>query len=661
VLAEIDDATARGLQLAEVATCMGKVGQWRQAEALANGADTALDRVKALAGAAEGLAWAGRSAEATRIASTAEALARSGDDAGARDDGALVAAACALALAGDLGRARALVADVAEPGARGEGLAKLAAALASPDNRDQVMELTSTADSLLSEAEAHDRDSWFFSRQRANDYLAQAYAGAGELGAAEGLVQLSDPRDADRLIAIAEKLSDCGKVTEAARFLAEAEAAARGATALRYQVDTLITIARTLIAIGKTGTAAELLSDVEAIMAGPWHDVVPLQHLAEALAAAGEGPRCAAVIRAISDPQAQERAAAWSARLLADAEQPVRAADLLDHIEDPKGRAWADPLVIEALARSGDFEYAERLATELPDDDSRSRALTSIAVQRALVGQMDVSLLDRIPDQKARYKAIADIAPALAQAGQTDEALALSDIPDEKIRGQVLARVARALAETGDVVQARQLAESTSGLWWRVAALAWIADATGASDTTARADILASLDEFMAAAQRSDDEARQRREGQGGIVIWLGGNGQSAAAWAASAAFARAGQAERALRAAGFEPHPKSRRRAAEQVAVTLAEAGYPDAATDLAEKGSFRSPRAEVRARVAVALAHAGQGSRARDLLIASIKTGRWESWLSALGKISLPDLLKLAESIRSDIALTLANQDSR
>ena len=55
------------------------------------------------------------------------------------------------------------------------------------------------------------------------------------------------------------------------------------------------------------------------------------------------------------------------------------------------------------------------------------------------------------------------------------------------------------------------------------------------------------------------------------------------------------------------------------------------------------------------VALAHAGQGARARDLLIASIKAGRWESWLSTLGEISLPDLLQLADHMRSEIALAL------
>ena len=662
MLARIDDAAARGYQLAEVAACMGKAGQSQRAEALAGRADTALHRVRTLAGAAEGLAWAAQSAEATRVAGAAEALARSGDDAGVGDDGALVAAACALALTGHPGRAKALVADVSEPGARGEALAKVAAALATSDSRDLVMDLISTADSLLSEAEAQDRDSWLFSRQRANDDLVQAYAGAGELRAAEGLAHTSGSPDADRLIGIAEKLADCGKTSEAARVLAEAEATARGDTALRSRLDMLIAIARALITVGEAGSATELLSDVEAIAAGQWHDEVPLRHLAEVLAAAGEWRRCAAVIRAISDPQAQENVAAWSARLLAGAGQPSHATDLLVRVNTPKdSRAWADRSVIEALAKGRDFEQAERLATELPDDDSRSRALTSIATQRALAGRLDAALLNKFPGEQARYKAIADIAPALAQAGQPDEALALSDILDEKLRGQAHAGVARALAQAGDVARAIQLTARITNLWWRAAALAWIADAIGASDAAARTDTLADLDELLTAAQRADDEARQRRARQGGLVIWLGSSEQSAAAWAASAAFARAGQAERALHAAGFEPHPKSSRRAAEKVAVTLAEAGYPDAATDLAEKGSFRRSRAEVRARVAVALAHAGHGARARDLLIASFKTGRWESWLSALGEISPPDLLKLADHMRSEIASTLVAWGAR
>jgi hypothetical protein len=656
VLARIDDAAVRDYQLAEVATCMGKVGRSQRAEALARSADTTLHRVKTLAGAAEGLVWAAQSAEATRVAGAAEALARSGDDRGVRDDGALAAAACALALAGHLGRAKALVAAVSEPGGRGETLAKIAAALATPDSRDLVMDLINTAESLLSEAEVQDRDSWHFSRQRAEGDLALAYAGAGELRTAEGLAHTSGSPDADRLIGIAEKLADCGKTTEAARVLAEAEATARGDTALRSRVDMLIAIARALITVGEAGSAAELLGDIEAIAAGQWHDEVPLRRLAEVLAAAGEWRRCAAVIRAISDPQDQERAAVWSANLLAGAGQPSHAMDLLVYFNIPKGSwAWADQSIIEALARDRDFEEAERLATELPGDDSRSRVLTSIAAQRALAGQLDMALLDNFPDEKARHEAIAGIAPALAQAGQPDQALALSEILDKKLRGQAYAGVAGALAQAGDVARAIQLAASITNLWWRAAALAWIADAIGAADAAARADTLADLDELLTAARRADVEARRCREREGDLVIWLGSREQSAAAWAASAAFARAGQAERALHAAGFVPHPKSMRRAAEKVAVTLAEAGYPDAATDLAEKGWFRSPRAEVRARVAVALAHAGQDARARDLLIASIKGGHWESWLSALGEISLPDLLQLADHVRSEIASAL------
>ena len=647
---------ARGFHLAEVAASMGKIGQSQRAEALAGRADTPIDKVQTLAGAAEGLVWAAQSAEATRVAEATEALARSGDDEGIRDDGTLAAATCALALTGHLGRAMTLVADISEPGVRGEALAKIAAALSTSDSKDLVLDLISSAESLLSEAEAQERDSRFFSRQSANDDLTLAYAGVGELHAAEGLAHSSGSPNVDRLIGIAETLAACGKTAEAARILAEAEAAARRDTALRSRVDMLIAIASALTDLGEAAMAAELLGDVEAIAAGQRHDEVPLRRLAEVLAAAGEWRRCAAVIDAISDPQDRERAAAWSASLLAHAGQPSHAADLLARSNIPKGSwAWADQSIIEAMTKDGDFEEAERFAAELPSEDNRSRALTSIVVQRALAGRLDTAMLEKIPGKEARYAAIADIAPALAQAGQPDQALALSEILDEALRGQAHAGVARALAQAGDVARAIQLTARITNLWWRAAALAWIADAIGAADAAAREDTLADLDELLVAAQRADDDARQRREKQGDLVLWLGSREQSTAAWAASAAFARAGQADRALHAAGFEPHPKSSRRAAEKVAVILAEAGYPDMATDLAEMGRFRSPRAEVRARVGIALAHAGQGARARDLLIASIKAGHWESWLPALGEISLPDLLQLADQMRSEIALAL------
>ena len=131
------------------------------------------------------------------------------------------------------------------------------------------------------------------------------------------------------------------------------------------------------------------------------------------------------------------------------------------------------------MAKAQDFEQAGRLAAGLPDPDSRSRTLTSVAVERALAGQhaAALTLVDEIHDQQERYKAMADVAPALARSGQVDEALALSDIPVRSLRGQALAGVARSLAETGHAVRARQLAGTITSRWWQAAALAWIADA----------------------------------------------------------------------------------------------------------------------------------------------------------------------------------------
>ena len=656
MLAAIDDVRDRDLQLVQVAACMARAGEATRAEEMAESTDAVLVRVRALAGAAEGLAFAGQSGHATRLASAAEALAWSAGDADTRD-AALAVVASAMAVSGQHDRAAALAADVSEPGARGEALAGVAAALATPERSELAMRLVSAAESLLSEAEAGDGESPSFSRQRATGDLAQAYAGAGELNVAEDLAHLRGTIESrvHCLIGIGEKLACAGQADEAVRVLSEAETVARGGSALKALANALITTARALTTAGATGQATELLADVQAVIAGPLRNEVSPLDLALALATAGEGERCAAVAGAIRDLQAREYAMASSAIQLADAGKPSTALDLAGRVLDPKVRAWAYPPVIAAMARTRDFQQAERLATGLPDAKSRAQALTSVAVGHALAGQQAAALilLDEIDDQRARYEALAAIAPALAPDGKSDEALALSNLPDQKLRSRVLAEIAQGLAETGHAARARQLAETITRLWWRAAALAWVADADAVADTAVQGHLLTEVDELLVAARQADQEEHER---QGHSVLWFPSTEQSAAAWAASTAFARAGQTERAVRAAGLVPHPKSRRRALEKVAVTLAEAGHAEAAMDLAETGRFRSPKAQVLGKIAVALAQAEQHTRVRDPLVTAMRTGHWNSWISALGKISMPDLLQLAESLHSQFRLALS-----
>jgi hypothetical protein len=657
----IDDARERDQQLVEVAASMGRAGEALRADAVAASADTVLFKVMALAGAAGGLAVAGQPEQATRFADTAEMLAKSIDDMGTRN-AALAAAARALAIAAGPERAEGLVLVLSGPGVQGETAASIAAVLATPERSELAMRLIGAADSLLSDAEAADGDSPSFARQGAANDLAQAFAGAGQPSVAEDLARAGGSTGArvNCLISIAEKLAHVGETAEAVRVLTDAEAVARGGPVLRKRGDALITMARALTAAGAAGQAAELLGDIEAIVTGPLQDEVSLRDLAQALAIAGEAERCAAVADAIGDPPNREYVLAWSAILLANAGEPFHALELAAAVLDPKGRAWAYPPIAAAMAKARHFEQAERLITGLPDAGSRARALTGVAAGRVLAGQgaAALALVNEIQDLQARYRAVADIAPALARRGQAEEALALSDIPDQQIRGQALAGIARSLAETGQADRARQVAETITSLWWRAAALAWVADACTATDAPARAEILTAVDELLAAAKRADDGAQEhlRRDGQENSFLRLPLAERGAACWAASAAFARAGQTERAVHAAGLIPHPKSSRRALEDVAVTLAAAGHAEAAVDLAAAGGFRSPAAAVLARIAAALARAGQRSRARDLLLTAITTGQWESWVSALGDVSMPDLLRLAESARSDFCSALS-----
>ena len=665
VLADLEDARARDEELVEAAACMGRAGQAQQAEAIAATANTVEFQVIALSGAAEGLAVAGLTDQATRLAGQAKVLIPSVDNAYMRD-AAIYAVTRAVAMTGQLGRAEELAENLSEPGARGEALAGIAAALSTPERRELAMRLIATAIAFFDEAETEARSRGgvsSFSRQYARHHLAQAYAGAGEVSAAEDLACPPYPASSnvDCLIGIAEKLACVGDAAEAERVLAKAETMARGGSPLRSLGEALINIARTLAALGAAGQAADILSDLETVATGHLQHEVSLQDLAYALAAAGAGERCTTVARSIDDPLDQKSVMAWSAELLAQAGHSPEALDLANSYFDPKDRPSQYSSVLAALAKAGDFDQAEKLADRLPDSDDRSRTLAGIAVERAAAGQWAAALtvVERIPDQQAQHHAIADIAPALARARRVDEALALTDIPDQTIRGKALAGIARSLAETGSIARGRHLTQEITHPWWRVTALAWIADAVAATNAQAQAEVLADADELLIEAQRADREAHARVEERGRLegrpVIWLPSDARGTACWAASEAFARAGQTERAMQTAGLVPHPKSSRRALENVAVALAEAGHPEAATHLAATGSFRSPRAAVQARVAAALAREGHAKRAKDLLVTAIRTGRWDSWMPVLAEISRTDLLRLSECIRREFRLAL------
>jgi hypothetical protein len=659
ILDSIENPWARDRQLAQVVTRMAMAGALMEAEETAASAQAVLFRVQATAGAAEGHAMAYRPGHAARLAGAAEELAMSIGDADERDD-ALTAVARAWAVTGQGERAEALAGDVSGLGARGEALAGIAAVLAAPGRGDLVAGLVGAANVLFGEAEALDGVTTSFSLLSASGDIAVAHAGIGQVSTAEDLARVpgSTGNRVDCLISIAEKLLRTGQEAEAVRILGDAENAVRGGSAVRELGAALITVSSALTAVGLTGQAANALADLGSVAAGPLHEVVPLRDLAVALAKAGEGERCADVVAAIDDPKEQDFVRAWSAVLLADAGKHHRAMDLMGGVLDLKGRTWAYPQVIAAVAAARDFEQAAALAAQLPDSRSRSRALTSIAVEHARAGQRSaaLALLDQIDDKPARYEAIADIAPALAQSGQAEHALALSEIPDHRIRGQAHAKIARNLAEAGRTSQARHLAETITNLWWRASAQAWIASTVADAAVADRTQMLDELEDLLTKAQQESAEERRRTEMRDGPVVWLPRAEQSAAAWAASAAFARAGQVERAVRAAALEPHPKTSRRALEKVAVTLAASGYTEAGVNLATTTRFRSPTAEVLARVAAALADAGKTARARDLLVTAMQTGRWDSGLVTMGRISTNDLLRLAESLRSEFGAAVS-----
>jgi lipopolysaccharide biosynthesis regulator YciM len=214
--------------LAGVATVVAQAGDPDGAEALARTitvstgeADSltllaaAAAQARALAGVTAAIAQAGHLDRAFRLATEAEALARTITNPHDQAD-ALAGVATVIAQAGDPGRAETLARTIRDPDDRADMLASLAGIAAQAGHRDHAFRLATEAEALARSSTNPDDQAW------ALRTLATATAQAGDPDRAETLARtIRDPGvQADTLACLASVAAQSDDLDRTGRLLA---------------------------------------------------------------------------------------------------------------------------------------------------------------------------------------------------------------------------------------------------------------------------------------------------------------------------------------------------------------------------------------------------------------------------------------------------------
>ncbi|WP_344619845.1 tetratricopeptide repeat protein [Dactylosporangium salmoneum] len=263
-----------------------------------------------------------------------------------------------------------------------------------------------------------------------------------------------------------------------------------------------------------------------------------------------------------------------------------------------------DPAEVDAL-----FAEAERLSTLEQWPTSQVSSLTHAARVSADAGCLDrarrmirraVTVTDAIPETDSRTGALASIAFALATAGDLDEAEAIArgiEPPDDWDAQAALYYVARAAARSGETDRAAALAALIDDGHFRAMALAEVAGAAAAGGDPLRAGDIA----------RSITIAGERAQALANIAHELIGVGDLETATALL---------DEAVTTLGLAKDTAAKDAATKNVGIALARAGHAGRGAALIRTLPRARDRAEAIALVAQAVAKAGDTGHATELM---------------------------------------------
>lgn len=315
--------------------------------------------------------------------------------------------------------------------------------------------------------------------------VALATAGEHEQAAAmareaDALVRsITDDDWQDRSLArVAEALARAGEHQRA-------EALIRSITEAHYVAQALTVVAQTLATAGKHKQSVSVADRAEAAarsISDTANQAFALAFVAAALAEAGDADRAETLARAITQPSDQARALGSVVATLAHSGKHLRAEAVAQTIPDPlyKARALAD--IAGTLAAQGDHDQAETLARTITTPHEQSTALTDVAAALAKAGKHELAAAMAIQAESvarsvadSRAGALADVASALAQVEEYEPAVAMAtraeslahSLTSTGERGWVLSRIVVALADAKEYERAEALARAIESAYHR--------------------------------------------------------------------------------------------------------------------------------------------------------------------------------------------------
>jgi hypothetical protein len=407
-----------------VADQLALAGQYEQAEETARAIDDARGRTASLKQVAAAMARTGRFEEANALA---------GSITDPRDKAsALIRVAESTAKAGAGERASTLARSITDPEALVTALVKVAVALCETGQEELAQ---SIAHSITDPS----------AKMYALAKVATALAGGGKAAAAGAAAwqsvaearSLTVPADETGIPWVLERVGD---LLNEAGLPEQATAVARQAADLARSVTAQVAAAdrrRLTRAEGKALTKAS-------------------QELAVMLAKAGNDDEAVALAQSITVPGQPD----WGQEQ-ADEEQ----------------RAETLAAVAEAIAKTGRYQRADKVARSITDPRSKVGALDMIASviagAHARSGEFEraESAARSITDDKRQAESLTELAVKLAEAGEARRAEATArSITGLEWQGEALARVAVVLAQSTDVGTARRAAAHACAVsTWTVA------------------------------------------------------------------------------------------------------------------------------------------------------------------------------------------------
>jgi tetratricopeptide (TPR) repeat protein len=461
------------------------------------------------------------------------------------------------------------------------------------------------------------------------------------------------------LAGVAAIFAENGDLDRARQVIKQAEVTARSVTFPESAALALASVAGALARAGDTDQAELMASSIT----NPNGRASALTAIAEALAAGGDVGRtlqlieqAEAITRSVTDPVAHARRLGGMAAVLAQIGDADQAEVMPRSISDLAQQAYALAGVGTALAIAGDLDRARSVmqqavaaARSVTDPFSRACALASAAralaqacgdvgQARHIIQEADVTA-GSITKVFLRTSALESVSWALACAGDIDRAeTVVRSFAGGSVHAQALTHLAEALTEAGDVGRAREVIQqaeaaalSSSEASWQAQTLSAVAAALAGAGAITHAETIAHsiADRFafrrtQALASVADALAEAGEAGRACQVIQqaeadarsCNENWQASALNRVARAWARAGDADRAEKAARAIASPGSQAEALAGVAETLARAGNADLAENTARSIADPSCHAQALASVAEVLAEAGAADRARVLL---------------------------------------------